>query len=314
LAQAQQVPLAVPEPGGAFTNASRRVVALHLGDAVHRDQAGNIDLLEHHPAVPQLGNHRLDVIDLPRHLGMGTRRHARRLKQREPPAAAPVAQPAGPLLHRFQAKLLGVKRPRPCQVLCRQAGGHVTVPEHAVNPLLAGPGATLRRGCKAVPHPVGGVRRAGERRRTLVERHPGDGWPAGRRLGSAQARVCEGAAGVAGPPLVSRFAGPARGAVRPAGGVRPGEPGWPGPAEGAQWAKLRTSVGGRLVTVESPFAACTADPGSPACTDRFQNLRNPFYIGDSAALTETLGWTDAWTSRASAHAVLAESSADVAAA
>src|SRR5215831_10374830 len=121
----------------------------------------------------------------------------------------------------------------------------------------------------------------------------------------------KGVAGVAGLPLASRFAAPARGAVRPAGGVRPGEPGWPGPA---QWAKLREDVGGRLVTVESPFAACTADPGSPACTDLFQNLRNPFYIGDSAALTETLGWTDAWTSRASAYAVLAESSADVAAA
>jgi hypothetical protein len=90
-----------------------------------------------------------------------------------------------------------------------------------------------------------------------------------------------------------------------------GEPGWPGPA---QWAKLRKSVGGRLVKVKSPFAACTPDPGSPACTDLFQNLRNPFYIGDSAALTETLGWTDAWTSRASAYAVLARTSADVAAA
>jgi len=73
-------------------------------------------------------------------------------------------------------------------------------------------------------------------------------------------------------------------------------------------------VGGRPVTVESPFAACTPDPGSPACTELFQNLRNPFYIGDSAALTETLGWTDAWTSQPSAYAVLAESSADVAAA
>jgi len=66
--------------------------------------------------------------------------------------------------------------------------------------------------------------------------------------------------------------------------------------------------------VESPFAACTPDPGGPACTDLFQNLRNPFYIGDSVALTETLGWTDAWTSQASAYAVLAQSSADVAAA
>src|SRR5262250_455634 len=121
----------------------------------------------------------------------------------------------------------------------------------------------------------------------------------------------KGVAGVAGLPLVSRFAAPARGAVQQAGGVRPGEPGWPGPAE---WAKLRQSVGGRLVQVDSPFAACTPDPGSTACTDLFQNLRSPFYIGDSVALTETLGWTDAWTSQASAYAVLAQSSADVAAA
>jgi hypothetical protein len=93
----------------------------------------------------------------------------------------------------------------------------------------------------------------------------------------------QGVAGLAGLPLVSRFAAPARGvAVPPGRRVRPGEPSWPGPAE---WAKLRNSVGGRLVTVESPFAACTPDPGSPACTDLFQNLRNPFYIGDSAALT-----------------------------
>ncbi len=122
----------------------------------------------------------------------------------------------------------------------------------------------------------------------------------------------KGLAGVAGLPLVSRFAAPAGGAgVQPARRVRPGGPGWPGPAE---WAKLRHSVGGRLVRVESPFAACTPDPGSAACTDLFQNLGDPFYLGDSAALTETLGWIDAWTSQASAYAVLAQSSADVAAA
>src|SRR5262249_1693412 len=111
-----------------------------------------------------------------------------------------------------------------------------------------------------------------------------------------------GGAGLAGLPLVSRFAPPAGGgAVRPAGGARPAAPGWPGPAE---WAKLRNSVGGRLVAVESPFAACMPDPGSPACAGLFQNLQNPFYIGDSVALTQTLGWTDAWTSQASAYAVL----------
>jgi FAD/FMN-containing dehydrogenase len=66
--------------------------------------------------------------------------------------------------------------------------------------------------------------------------------------------------------------------------------------------------------VTSPFAACTPDPGGPGCTELFQNLRDPFYIGDHVALTQTLGWTDAWTSQASAYAVLANSSADVAAA
>jgi FAD/FMN-containing dehydrogenase len=118
--------------------------------------------------------------------------------------------------------------------------------------------------------------------------------------------------GLAGLPLAALVAAPARGvAVPPVPGVRPGEPGWPDPAE---WAKLRKSVGGRLVKVTSPFAACTPDPGSPACTELFQNLRDPFYIGDSVALTQTLGWTDAWTSQASAYAVLANSSTDVAAA
>ena len=113
-------------------------------------------------------------------------------------------------------------------------------------------------------------------------------------------------------PLFSRFPGPARGvAVQPARPVRPGEPGWPDPAE---WAQLGKSVGGRLVTVNSPFAVCTPDPGSSACASLFQNLRNPFYIDGSAALTQTLGWTDAWTSAPSTYAVLAASSADVAAA
>src|SRR5262249_51173144 len=62
---------------------------------------------------------------------LGNSRPSRRLEQREPPAAALVAQPAGPLLDRFHAELLGVERPRPCQVPRRQAGGHVTVVKHA---------------------------------------------------------------------------------------------------------------------------------------------------------------------------------------
>jgi FAD/FMN-containing dehydrogenase len=113
-------------------------------------------------------------------------------------------------------------------------------------------------------------------------------------------------------PLVSCSAASARGvAAQPVRPVRPGEPGWPDPTE---WAKLGKSVGGRLVKVNSPFAVCKPDPGSAACADLFLNLRNPYYIDGSVALTQTLGWTDAWTSEPSTYAVLAASSADVAAA
>ena len=87
------------------------------------------------------------------------------------------------------------------------------------------------------------------------------GWEVRRRV------FVKGVVGLAGLPLVSRSAAPAGGvAVRTAGGVRPGGPGWPSPAE---WAKLRDSVGGRLVQVDSPFAVCTPDPGGAACTELF---------------------------------------------
>lgn len=114
-------------------------------------------------------------------------------------------------------------------------------------------------------------------------------------------------------PLLSRFAASAGSvAARPARRVRPGEPGWPDPAE---WAKLGKSVGGRLVKVKPPFTVCAPDPASASCANLFQNsLHDPFYIDESVALTQTLGWTDAWTSEPSAYAVLAQSSADVAAA
>jgi FAD/FMN-containing dehydrogenase len=117
--------------------------------------------------------------------------------------------------------------------------------------------------------------------------------------------------GLAALPLAGLVAGPARDIAVPGRWVRPGEPGWPDPAE---WAKLHKRVGGRLVKVTSPFAACTPDPASPGCTELFQNLTDPFYISDHVALTQTLGWTDAWTSQASPYAVLAQTSADVAAA
>jgi FAD/FMN-containing dehydrogenase len=93
--------------------------------------------------------------------------------------------------------------------------------------------------------------------------------------------------------------------------VRPGESGWPDPID---WSKLSATVGGRLTKVESPFVGCVNAPTGAACTTLFDSLHNPFYIGDNVALTQTLGWTDAWTSQPSVYAVLAESSSDVAAA
>ncbi len=94
--------------------------------------------------------------------------------------------------------------------------------------------------------------------------------------------------------------------------VRPGEPGWPGEAE---WQRLADQVGGRLSSPQSPLVECRAASGSPECSRLFQqDLHNPFLIGDDPALTQTLGWADAWTSSPSAYVVAAESAQDVAAA
>ncbi len=93
--------------------------------------------------------------------------------------------------------------------------------------------------------------------------------------------------------------------------VRPGNPGWPSPAD---WDRLKVDVGGRLLKLESPFAGCTATPMSAACSEALQHIKNPYYLGDQPALTQTSGWLDAWTSKPSAYAVAAETTADVVAA
>ena len=93
--------------------------------------------------------------------------------------------------------------------------------------------------------------------------------------------------------------------------MRPGEAGWPSAAE---WAGLNRQVGGRLMKLEDPLAACRVDPSGAACADFFKQIRNPFYILDHANLTQTSGWVDAWTSKPSAYAVAATNANDVAAA
>jgi FAD/FMN-containing dehydrogenase len=93
--------------------------------------------------------------------------------------------------------------------------------------------------------------------------------------------------------------------------VRPGEPGWP---SAAAWQSLNRQVGGRLMKLADPLAACRAEPSGQACSDFFTQIRNPYYILDHANLTQTSGWVDAWTSKPSAYAVAAKDASDVAAA
>jgi FAD/FMN-containing dehydrogenase len=96
-------------------------------------------------------------------------------------------------------------------------------------------------------------------------------------------------------------------AARAAAGtrVRPGMPGWP---DARAWQGLAEQTGGSLVVPKSPFAD-GANVGAA-----LEGIKNPYYIGDNPALTQTSGWQDAWRSQASAYAVAARNAQDVAAA
>ncbi|HEX3405879.1 MAG TPA: FAD-binding protein, partial [Caulobacteraceae bacterium] len=93
-------------------------------------------------------------------------------------------------------------------------------------------------------------------------------------------------------------AGPARAAA--VARVRPGGPGWPSQAD---WDALNQATGGRLSRVPQP------DLAGP---DAAKLLANPFFIGDTPALTESSGWQDAWRSQPSAYMVDARTADDVA--
>lgn len=93
--------------------------------------------------------------------------------------------------------------------------------------------------------------------------------------------------------------------------VRPGDPQWPSEKS---WENLNKAVNGNLVKVESPLAACKLSGDSTSCNEVFKHLKNPYYIGDNPALTQTSGWLDAWRSEPSVYAVAAKSTGDIAAA
>lgn len=93
--------------------------------------------------------------------------------------------------------------------------------------------------------------------------------------------------------------------------VRPSDSSWP---NAESWEKLRQDVGGNLVKVESPLAACESASDSASCQEVIKNLRNPYFIGDQAGGTQTSGWVDAWTSTPSVYAVAVRNAGDVVAA
>jgi len=120
-------------------------------------------------------------------------------------------------------------------------------------------------------------------------------------------------------PMLSRFschqaaATPDSGAQpdAPFHRVRPADPGWP---DDASWDKLNQQAGGHLIKLQSLLAACTNEPDGASCQDLLKNLRNPYYVGDQPAATQTTGWVDAWMSAPSIYAVAARTTADVVAA
>ncbi|SJZ90782.1 FAD/FMN-containing dehydrogenase [Enhydrobacter aerosaccus] len=92
--------------------------------------------------------------------------------------------------------------------------------------------------------------------------------------------------------------------------VRPGDSGWPSEA---RWQVLNERVGGRLSAVRSPLDACKGGDRA-ACDALFASFKNPYFIRDNVALTQTTGWADAWVSQPSTYAVAARNAGDVAAA
>jgi FAD/FMN-containing dehydrogenase len=128
----------------------------------------------------------------------------------------------------------------------------------------------------------------------------------------ARRRLLQLAAGLPLGPwagATSMAAAPARDA--PFARVRPGDAAWP---TEAAWQELGAQLSGPLLSVQSPWPGCRASPASATCASIFRNAKNPYYLGDEAALTQTLGWVDAWTSAPSVHAVVARNTSDVVAA
>lgn len=93
--------------------------------------------------------------------------------------------------------------------------------------------------------------------------------------------------------------------------MRPGDDLWPTEND---WKRLNREVQGALVALPPLWARCLGGDVDNICAHLFRHARNPYYLSDEAALTQSFGWVDAWSSSPSTCAVMARSTHDVAAA
>jgi trans-aconitate methyltransferase len=78
--------------------------------------------------------------------------------------------------------------------------------------------------------------------------------------------------------------------------VRPGDAQWPNQQA---WHDLARRVDGRLVPAELPYQICIDQSQSSACEDRLEQLKNPFFIQEQPAGTQSTGWLNGWEARPS---------------
>jgi hypothetical protein len=61
----------------------------------------------------------------------------------------------------------------------------------------------------------------------------------------------------------------------------------------AQYRKLgqpQATGRGNLIAVDFPLKACQPAPTAPACQALWNDLNNPFFIGGTPGLTQSMGW------------------------
>lgn len=86
---------------------------------------------------------------------------------------------------------------------------------------------------------------------------------------------------------------------------------WP---DNKAWGELRKQLTGQLVKPVAQLASCIKDSKTKACSKALKNIHNPYLIENNPGDTQSQGMLNAWTNHASAYAVEAANSQDVAAA